>query len=158
MSGETCPGSSGAVEQWTLRQDCECAPFQARFVSPNSVWLSGNVGRRLWKPSMPLSTRRAFVSSNGLRPTTTTAMASALPRCTSVRLPAAVATVTVLLLMSVTTVQSSQGDKEPVYRDCVKQCVRTNCTGARLRGFQSGQPRYMALTGELLLAGRSQDT
>ncbi|KTG37578.1 hypothetical protein cypCar_00006102 [Cyprinus carpio] len=42
---------------------------------------------------------------------------------------------------------ASQGDKEPVYRDCVKQCVRTNCTGARLRGFQSSQPPYMALTG-----------
>uniref|UniRef100_A0A3B1IN82 Post-GPI attachment to proteins factor 3 n=1 Tax=Astyanax mexicanus TaxID=7994 RepID=A0A3B1IN82_ASTMX len=39
------------------------------------------------------------------------------------------------------------GDKEPVYRDCVKQCSRTNCTGARLRGFQSTQPPYMALTG-----------
>lgn len=43
---------------------------------------------------------------------------------------------------------ASQGDKEPVYRDCVKQCSRTNCTGARLRGFQSNQPPYMALTGE----------
>uniref|UniRef100_A0A8C2IGA8 Post-GPI attachment to proteins factor 3 n=1 Tax=Cyprinus carpio TaxID=7962 RepID=A0A8C2IGA8_CYPCA len=42
---------------------------------------------------------------------------------------------------------ASQGDKEPVYRDCVKQCLRTNCTGARLRGFQSSQPPYMALTG-----------
>ncbi|XP_016422953.1 post-GPI attachment to proteins factor 3-like [Sinocyclocheilus rhinocerous] len=42
---------------------------------------------------------------------------------------------------------ASQGDKEPVYRDCVKQCVRTNCTGALLRGFQSSQPPYMALTG-----------
>uniref|UniRef100_A0A3P8PE11 Post-GPI attachment to proteins factor 3 n=1 Tax=Astatotilapia calliptera TaxID=8154 RepID=A0A3P8PE11_ASTCA len=49
--------------------------------------------------------------------------------------------------MSVTTVQSSQGDKEPVYRDCVKQCIRANCTGARLNGFLSAQPQYMALTG-----------
>lgn len=93
---------------------------------------------------MPLSSRSAFVSSEGPRPAT---MASALPRCTSVRLP--VAATVVLLLVSVNTVQSSQGDKEPVYRDCVKQCVRTNCTGARLRGFQSAQPQYMALTGEL---------
>lgn len=76
-------------------------------------------------------------------------MASPLPRCTAVRLPALA--VAVLLLVSVSTVQSSQGDKEPVYRDCVKQCVRTNCTGARLRGFQSAQPQYMMLTGELLL-------
>ncbi|XP_054913995.1 post-GPI attachment to proteins factor 3 [Poeciliopsis prolifica] len=72
-------------------------------------------------------------------------MASALPRCTSVRLPASVAAI--LLLMSVTAVRSSQGDKEPVYRDCVKLCVRTNCTGARLLGFESSQPGYMALTG-----------
>ncbi|KAA0725529.1 Post-GPI attachment to proteins factor 3 PER1-like domain-containing protein 1 [Triplophysa tibetana] len=43
--------------------------------------------------------------------------------------------------------RASQGDKEPVYRDCIKLCVRTNCTGARLRGFQSTQPPYMALTG-----------
>ncbi|KAM9837517.1 post-GPI attachment to proteins factor 3 [Aulostomus maculatus] len=90
---------------------------------------------------MPLSPRRAFVNPDGPRPT----MASPLPRCTSVRL-SAVATV-LLLLMSVTTVRSSQGDKEPVYRECVKQCVRTNCTGVRLRGFQSAQPQYMALTG-----------
>lgn len=76
-------------------------------------------------------------------------MASALPRRASVRLPAA-ATV-VLLLASVTTVRSSQGDKEPVYRDCVKQCVRSDCTEDRLEGFQSLQPQYMALTGELLL-------
>ncbi|XP_016115340.1 post-GPI attachment to proteins factor 3-like, partial [Sinocyclocheilus grahami] len=46
---------------------------------------------------------------------------------------------------------ASQGDKEPVYRDCVKQCVRTNCTGALLRGFQSSQPPYMALTGTFVL-------
>ncbi|XP_071389891.1 post-GPI attachment to proteins factor 3 isoform X3 [Centroberyx affinis] len=72
-------------------------------------------------------------------------MASPLSPCTSVRL-SALASVA-LLLLSATTVQSSQGDKEPVYRDCVKQCVRTNCTGARLRGFQSTQPPYMALTG-----------
>ncbi|KAI4807759.1 hypothetical protein KUCAC02_027545 [Chaenocephalus aceratus] len=74
-------------------------------------------------------------------------MASAvmLARCTSVRFPA-VATA-VLLLLYISTVQASQGDKEPVYRDCVKQCVGSNCTGARLRSFQSSQPQYMALTG-----------
>lgn len=127
-------------------QCCYCITFQAHFVATNWEWLSGNVGGRLWKPSMPLSSRSAFVSSEGPRPTT---MASALLRCTSVRLP--VAATAVLLLVSVTTVQSSQGDKEPVYRDCVKHCVRTNCTGARLRGFQSAQPQYMALTGELLM-------
>lgn len=69
-------------------------------------------------------------------------MAPALASSTSVRLPAVV-----ILLAWTSTVQSSPGDKEPVYRDCVKLCVRTNCTGARLRGFQSAQPQYMALTG-----------
>lgn len=53
----------------------------------------------------------------------------------------------VVLLLLPAAVSASQGDKEPVYRDCVKQCVRTNCTGARLRGFQSAQPPYMILTG-----------
>lgn len=72
-------------------------------------------------------------------------MASAFPRCTSVRLAALAA---VALLLAAVTVESSQGDKEPVYRDCVKQCVRTNCTGARLKGFESAQPHYMALTGK----------
>lgn len=105
-------------------------------------------GCRPGKPSMPQSSPRAFVSSGGQRRPTN--MASTFPRCTSVRLPAAV-TVALVLLSVTTTALGSQGDKEPVYRDCVKQCVRTNCTGARLRGFQSAQPHYMALTGELLL-------
>ncbi|KPP60882.1 post-GPI attachment to proteins factor 3-like [Scleropages formosus] len=51
-----------------------------------------------------------------------------------------------LVLLRAPAVRGSQGDKEPVYRDCEKQCVRTNCTGARLRAFQSAQPPYMALT------------
>lgn len=60
----------------------------------------------------------------------------------------AVAAAALLLpLLLAGPVSASQGDKEPVYRDCVKQCSRTNCTGARLRGFQSTQPPYMALTG-----------
>ena len=134
-----------AREQWTY-STVTLKRLRPGSVASNWGWLSGNVARRLWEPSMQLSSSRAFVSSEGTRPTI---MALAIPRCTSVRLPA-VATV-VLLLVSVTTVRSSQGDKEPVYRDCVKQCVRTNCTGARLRGFQSAQPQYMALTGESLL-------
>lgn len=77
-------------------------------------------------------------------------MASTPPCCTSARLAAAAA-VTLLVLSLSSLALGSQGDKEPVYRDCVKQCVRTNCTGARLRGFQIAQPHYMALTGELLL-------
>lgn len=117
--------------------------FRPRFVASSSEWQCGNVEIRPWRPSMPLSSCRALVSPDG---SSTVTMASVIPRCTSVRLHV-VATFT-LLLMSATTVQSSQGDKEPVYRDCVKQCVRINCTGARLRGFQSTQPQYMALTGE----------
>lgn len=77
-------------------------------------------------------------------------MALTYPHCTSVRLPAAAA-VALLLLSFSSAALGSQGDKEPVYRDCVKQCVRTNCTGARLRGFQVAQPHYMALTGERFL-------
>lgn len=77
-------------------------------------------------------------------------MALTIPHCTSARLPAAAA-VALLLLSFSSAALGSQGDKEPVYRDCVKQCVRTNCTGARLRGFQVAQPHYMALTGERFL-------
>lgn len=135
-----------AGEQWTY-SSVTVKHFRPRFVTTGWGCPHGNAPRRLWKPSIPLSSCRAFVSPAGPRPTTT--MASAFPPCTSVRLPA-LATV-LLLLLSATTVESSQGDKEPVYRDCVKQCVRTNCTGARLRGFQSTQPQYMALTGQLLL-------
>uniref|UniRef100_G3NVY0 Post-GPI attachment to proteins factor 3 n=1 Tax=Gasterosteus aculeatus aculeatus TaxID=481459 RepID=G3NVY0_GASAC len=68
-------------------------------------------------------------------------------RRTSVGLPAVAAVLLLLLTEVPAAVRASQGDKEPVYRDCVKQCVGTNCTGARLRGFQSAQPQYMALTG-----------
>ncbi|XP_076857097.1 GPI-specific phospholipase A2-like PGAP3 isoform X2 [Brachyhypopomus gauderio] len=70
-------------------------------------------------------------------------MASGLHRCGTAGLLALTAAV---LLLSAAA-NASQGDKEPVYRDCVKQCSRTNCTGARLRGFESAQPPYMALTG-----------
>uniref|UniRef100_A0A8C7H0L6 Post-GPI attachment to proteins factor 3 n=1 Tax=Oncorhynchus kisutch TaxID=8019 RepID=A0A8C7H0L6_ONCKI len=72
-------------------------------------------------------------------------MASPLPPCTAVIYSALA--IVALLLLSATAVNASQGDKEPVYQDCVTQCVRTNCTGARLRGFQSTQAPYMALTG-----------
>uniref|UniRef100_A0AAZ3PPM3 Post-GPI attachment to proteins factor 3 n=1 Tax=Oncorhynchus tshawytscha TaxID=74940 RepID=A0AAZ3PPM3_ONCTS len=74
-----------------------------------------------------------------------TTMASPLPPCTAVIYSALA--IVALLLLSATAVNASQGDKEPVYQDCVTQCVRTNCTGARLRGFQSTQAPYMALTG-----------
>ncbi|XP_061561685.1 post-GPI attachment to proteins factor 3 isoform X2 [Phycodurus eques] len=72
-------------------------------------------------------------------------MASPLsPPRTSVR---AASVVVVVLLMSATAAEGSQGDREPVYRDCVKQCVQSNCTGARLRRYQTVQSQYMALTG-----------
>ncbi|XP_078280943.1 GPI-specific phospholipase A2-like PGAP3 [Rhinoraja longicauda] len=41
----------------------------------------------------------------------------------------------------------SQGDREPDYRHCVRQCERRNCTGAALRAFRSAQPLHMQLTG-----------
>ncbi|XP_037742747.1 post-GPI attachment to proteins factor 3 isoform X6 [Chelonia mydas] len=44
-------------------------------------------------------------------------------------------------------VRGSQGDREPVYRDCLAQCERRNCSGAGLRHFRSRQPLYMSLTG-----------
>lgn len=62
---------------------------------------------------------------------------------------------TALLVCAPGRARGSQGDKEPVYRDCVKQCARTNCTGAKLRGFQSAQPPYMALTGKLPVPGQN---
>uniref|UniRef100_A0A8C6Y0N7 Post-GPI attachment to proteins factor 3 n=1 Tax=Naja naja TaxID=35670 RepID=A0A8C6Y0N7_NAJNA len=43
--------------------------------------------------------------------------------------------------------QGSQGDREPVYRDCVAHCERRNCSEAGLRHFRSRQPLYMSLTG-----------
>ncbi|XP_070582635.1 post-GPI attachment to proteins factor 3 isoform X2 [Erythrolamprus reginae] len=43
--------------------------------------------------------------------------------------------------------QGSRGDREPVYRDCVAQCERRNCSEAGLRHFRSRQPLYMSLTG-----------
>ncbi|KAM9112538.1 post-GPI attachment to proteins factor 3 isoform 4-T5 [Pangshura tecta] len=44
-------------------------------------------------------------------------------------------------------VRGSQGDREPVYRECLAQCERRNCSGAGLRHFRSRQPLYMSLTG-----------
>ncbi|XP_026535504.1 post-GPI attachment to proteins factor 3 isoform X2 [Notechis scutatus] len=43
--------------------------------------------------------------------------------------------------------QGSQGDREPVYRDCLAHCERRNCSEAGLRHFRSRQPLYMSLTG-----------
>ncbi|XP_062993367.1 post-GPI attachment to proteins factor 3 isoform X2 [Elgaria multicarinata webbii] len=44
-------------------------------------------------------------------------------------------------------VQGSRGDREPVYRDCLAQCERRNCSGPGLRHFRSRQPLYMSLAG-----------
>uniref|UniRef100_A0A8C9KMR8 Post-GPI attachment to proteins factor 3 n=1 Tax=Panthera tigris altaica TaxID=74533 RepID=A0A8C9KMR8_PANTA len=41
----------------------------------------------------------------------------------------------------------SQGDREPVYRDCVHRCEERNCSGGALRHFRSRQPIYMSLAG-----------
>ncbi|KAM5273761.1 post-GPI attachment to proteins factor 3 isoform 3-T3 [Ctenodactylus gundi] len=41
----------------------------------------------------------------------------------------------------------SQGDREPVYRDCVLRCEERNCSGGALKHFRSLQPIYMSLAG-----------
>ncbi|NXM80940.1 PGAP3 factor, partial [Oenanthe oenanthe] len=41
----------------------------------------------------------------------------------------------------------SQGDREPLYRECLSRCERQNCSGAALRHFRARQPLYMGLTG-----------
>ncbi|KAM6295462.1 post-GPI attachment to proteins factor 3 [Aegotheles albertisi] len=43
--------------------------------------------------------------------------------------------------------QGSQGDREPLYRECLSRCERQNCSGAALRHFRARQPLYMGLTG-----------
>ncbi|NWH76906.1 PGAP3 factor, partial [Piaya cayana] len=43
--------------------------------------------------------------------------------------------------------RGSQGDREPMYRECLSRCERQNCSGAALRHFRARQPLYMGLTG-----------
>lgn len=43
--------------------------------------------------------------------------------------------------------RGSQGDREPLYRECLGRCERRNCSGAALRHFRARQPLYMGLTG-----------
>ncbi|MEJ1285375.1 post-GPI attachment to proteins 3 [Cricetulus griseus] len=52
-----------------------------------------------------------------------------------------------LLLLTVTVglAWGSQGDREPVYRDCVLRCEERNCSGDALKHFRSLQPIYMSL-------------
>lgn len=55
-----------------------------------------------------------------------------------------------LLLMAAAApdpAQGSQGDREPLYRECLSRCERQNCSGAALRNFRARQPLYMGLTG-----------
>ncbi|NXY11154.1 PGAP3 factor, partial [Pteruthius melanotis] len=55
-----------------------------------------------------------------------------------------------LLLMAAAApdpAQGSQGDREPLYRECLSRCERQNCSGAALRHFRARQPLYMGLTG-----------
>lgn len=54
-----------------------------------------------------------------------------------------------VLLAGVATLASgSQGDREPVYRDCVLRCEERNCSGDALKHFRSRQPIYMSLAGK----------
>ncbi|NXF89910.1 PGAP3 factor, partial [Eubucco bourcierii] len=43
--------------------------------------------------------------------------------------------------------RGSQGDREPLYRECLSRCERQNCSGAALKHFRARQPLYMGLTG-----------
>uniref|UniRef100_A0A8U7NIQ8 Post-GPI attachment to proteins factor 3 n=1 Tax=Corvus moneduloides TaxID=1196302 RepID=A0A8U7NIQ8_CORMO len=55
-----------------------------------------------------------------------------------------------LLLMAAAApgpARGSQGDREPLYRECLSRCERQNCSGAALRNFRARQPLYMGLTG-----------
>lgn len=58
-------------------------------------------------------------------------------------------TARLVLLAGVATLASgSQGDREPVYRDCVLRCEERNCSGDALNHFRSRQPIYMSLAGK----------
>ncbi|XP_020922702.1 post-GPI attachment to proteins factor 3 isoform X3 [Sus scrofa] len=57
-------------------------------------------------------------------------------------------TARLLLLAGAAALASgSQGDREPVYRDCLLQCEERNCSGGALKHFRSHQPIYMSLAG-----------
>lgn len=53
-----------------------------------------------------------------------------------------------LLTLAVGLAGGSQGDREPVYRDCVLRCEERNCSGDALKHFRSRQPIYMSLAGK----------
>uniref|UniRef100_A0A8B7VIY2 Post-GPI attachment to proteins factor 3 n=1 Tax=Castor canadensis TaxID=51338 RepID=A0A8B7VIY2_CASCN len=53
----------------------------------------------------------------------------------------------VLLAGTIALAGGSQGDREPVYRDCVLRCEERNCSGGALKHFRSRQPIYMSLAG-----------
>ncbi|KAK2111836.1 Post-GPI attachment to proteins factor 3 [Saguinus oedipus] len=55
----------------------------------------------------------------------------------------------VLLAGAAALASGSQGDREPVYRDCVLKCEEQNCSGGALKHFRSRQPIYMSLAGPL---------
>ncbi|KAF6299333.1 post-GPI attachment to proteins phospholipase 3 [Rhinolophus ferrumequinum] len=52
-----------------------------------------------------------------------------------------------LLAGAAALASGSQGDREPVYRDCVLRCEERNCSGGALKHFRSCQPIYMSLAG-----------
>ncbi|XP_057392766.1 post-GPI attachment to proteins factor 3 isoform X5 [Balaenoptera acutorostrata] len=53
----------------------------------------------------------------------------------------------VLLVGAAALASGSQGDREPLYRDCVLRCEERNCSGGALKHFRSRQPIYMSLAG-----------
>ena len=54
----------------------------------------------------------------------------------------------VLLVGAAALASGSQGDREPLYRDCVLRCEERNCSGGALKHFRSRQPIYMSLAGK----------
>ncbi|XP_004591202.2 post-GPI attachment to proteins factor 3 isoform X1 [Ochotona princeps] len=52
-----------------------------------------------------------------------------------------------LLAGAAALASGSQGDREPVYRECVLRCEERNCSGGALRHFRLRQPIYMSLAG-----------
>lgn len=99
------------------------------------------------QPCFPmLSVEFPSYSSQGPFPTQTRSGPSRLPGG-GMAAPAALLLLLGAAGVGPTPAEGSRGDREPVYRDCLSQCERRNCSGTGLRHFRSQQPLYMSLTG-----------
>lgn len=101
----------------------------------------GTVSHHLPRPAgavYPIVPRAGLISGAGRKRPGRAAMA------------ARAALLLLLLLMAAAApgpARGSQGDREPLYRECLSRCERQNCSGAALRHFRARQPLYMGLTG-----------